>query len=124
RAHSTEFDPNTPHPVIALLDEQKKITRKGGTMRLGAQPCQLVMGSRAAKLYGAFVVNERHRHRYEFNNVYRDKFEKADFVFSGTSPDGNRSEEHTSELQSRFDLVCRLLLEKKNVVIMLFRPSL
>jgi CTP synthase len=89
RAHSTEFDPNTPHPVIALLDEQKKITRKGGTMRLGAQPCQLVMGSRAAKLYGAFVVNERHRHRYEFNNVYRDKFEKADLVFSGNSPDGN-----------------------------------
>jgi len=89
RAHSTEFDPNTPHPVIALLDEQKKITRKGGTMRLGAQPCQLVMGSRAAKLYGAFVINERHRHRYEFNNVYRDKFEKADFVFSGNSPDGD-----------------------------------
>ncbi len=88
KAHSTEFEPNTPHPVIALLDEQKKITKKGGTMRLGAQPCQLVMGSLAAKLYGAFVVNERHRHRYEFNNAYRDKFEKADFVFSGTSPDG------------------------------------
>ena len=88
KAHSTEFDPDTPHPVIALLDEQKKITKKGGTMRLGAQPCQLVMGSMAAKLYGAFVVNERHRHRYEFNNAYRDKFEKADFVFSGTSPDG------------------------------------
>ena len=52
-AHSTEFDPDTPHPVIALLDEQKKVTRKGGTMRLGAQPCQLVVGSRAAKLYGA-----------------------------------------------------------------------
>src|SRR6059036_466117 len=87
-AHSTEFDPNSPHPVICLLDEQKKVTKKGGTMRLGAQPCQLVMGSRAAKLYGAFVVNERHRHRYEFNNAYRDKFEKADFIFSGTSPDG------------------------------------
>src|SRR6266545_1053473 len=89
KAHSTEFEPNTPHPVIALLDEQKKITKKGGTMRLGAQPCQLVMGSLAAKLYGAFVVNERHRHRYEFNNAYRDRFEKADFVFSGNSPDGN-----------------------------------
>src|SRR2546427_3217970 len=88
KAHSTEFDADTPHPVIALLDEQKKITKKGGTMRLGAQPCQLVMGSMAAKLYGAFVVNERHRHRYEFNNAYRDKFEKGDFVFSGTSPDG------------------------------------
>src|SRR5437762_793963 len=89
KAHSTEFEPDTPHPVIALLDEQKKITKKGGTMRLGAQPCQLVMGSLAGKLYGAFVVNERHRHRYEFNNAYRDKFEKADFIFSGTSPDGN-----------------------------------
>ena len=88
KAHSTEFEPNTPHPVICLLDEQKRVTQKGGTMRLGAQPCQLVLGSLAARLYGAFVVNERHRHRYEFNNAYRDKFEKADFIFSGTSPDG------------------------------------
>jgi CTP synthase len=88
KAHSTEFEPNTPHPVICLLDEQKKVTKKGGTMRLGAQPCQLVVGSQAAKLYGAFVINERHRHRYEFNNAYRDRFEKADFIFSGTSPDG------------------------------------
>jgi CTP synthase len=87
-AHSTEFDLNTPHPVIALLDAQRKISKKGGTMRLGAQPCQLLMGSKAARLYGAFVVNERHRHRYEFNNVYREQFEKAGFVFSGTSPDG------------------------------------
>ncbi len=87
-AHSTEFAPDTPHPVICLLDAQKKVTKMGGTMRLGAQPCQLVMGSLAAKLYGAFVVNERHRHRYEFNNAYRDKYEKAEFVFSGTSPDG------------------------------------
>src|SRR2546421_5130703 len=65
KAHSTEFDPSTPHPVIALLDEQKKISKKGGTMRLGAQPCQLVMGTRANHLYGAFVINARHRHRYE-----------------------------------------------------------
>ena len=88
KAHSTEFDPATPHPVIALLDEQKKVTKKGGTMRLGAQACQLVVGTKAAQLYGAFVINERHRHRYEFNNAYRDRFEKADFVFSGNSPDG------------------------------------
>jgi CTP synthase len=88
KAHSTEFDLNTPHPVIALLNEQLKVTKKGGTMRLGAQPCQLVVGSRAAKLYGAFVVNERHRHRYEFNNAYRERFEKSGVVFSGTSPDG------------------------------------
>jgi CTP synthase len=86
-AHSTEFDPKTPHPVIALLDEQKNVTRKGGTMRLGLQPCQLAVGSQAGRLYGAFVANERHRHRYEFNNAYRAAFEKAGFVFSGFSPD-------------------------------------
>ena len=87
-AHSTEFDPNTPHPVIALLDDQRKVTKKGGTMRLGAQPCQLAMGSKAQLLYGAFVVNERHRHRYEFNNAYRQRYEEAGFTFSGTSTDG------------------------------------
>ena len=57
-------------------------------MRLGAQACQLTMGTKAAELYGSFVINERHRHRYEFNNAYREKFEKAGFVFSGNSPDG------------------------------------
>jgi CTP synthase len=88
KAHSTEFDENTPFPVIALLDAQKNVSKKGGSMRLGAQPCQLVVGSKAAQLYGAFVVNERHRHRYEFNNAYREQFEAAGFVFSGTSPDG------------------------------------
>ncbi|MCS7336911.1 MAG: CTP synthase [Verrucomicrobiae bacterium] len=87
-AHSTEFKPDTPHPVIALLDEQRNVTRKGGTMRLGAQPCQLVMGTKTAELYGAFVVNERHRHRYEFNNEYRGAFERAGMRFSGLSPDG------------------------------------
>jgi len=88
KAHSTEFDSNTPHPVIAMLDEQTLVTKKGGTMRLGAQPCQLVVGTKTARLYGAFVVNERHRHRYEFNNAYRDQFEKAGFGFSGHTPDG------------------------------------
>jgi CTP synthase len=88
KAHSTEFDPATPHPVIAMLDEQTRVTKKGGTMRLGAQPCQLVVGTRAARLYGAFVVKERHRHRFEFNNTYRERFEKAEFVFSGQTPDG------------------------------------
>ena len=87
-AHSTEFDPKTAHPVIALLDDQKNITRKGGTMRLGLQPCQLAVGSQASRLYGAFIANERHRHRYEFNNAYRAAFEKAGLVFSGLSPDG------------------------------------
>jgi CTP synthase len=87
-AHSCEFDVATPHPVIAMLDEQRQITRKGGTMRLGAQTCQLSVGTRAARLYGAFVVKERHRHRYEFNNAYRDQFEQGGMVFSGTTPDG------------------------------------
>jgi CTP synthase len=71
-AHSTEFDVDSPHPVIALLDEQKGVDRKGGTMRLGSQPCQLAVGSKAAHLYGAFLIHERHRHRYEFNNLYRE----------------------------------------------------
>lgn len=87
-AHSTEFNPDTPHPVIALLDEQRQVASKGGTMRLGRQPCQLTVGTHANRLYGAFIVNERHRHRYEFNNKYREAFEKAGFVFSGWSPDG------------------------------------
>jgi CTP synthase len=88
KAHSTEFNADTPHPVIALLDEQKKITAKGGTMRLGRQACQLVLGSLANRLYGAFIINERHRHRYEFNNDYHGAFAKAGFSFSGSSPDG------------------------------------
>jgi CTP synthase len=87
-AHSTEFKADTPHPVIALLDDQKKITDKGGTMRLGRQACQLTMGSHANRLYGAFIINERHRHRYEFNYDYHDAFAKAGFTFSGWSPDG------------------------------------
>jgi len=106
-AHSTEFNEDTPHPTIALLDEQRNVTQKGGTMRLGAQPCQLMVGSKAAQLYGAFVVNERHRHRYEFNNAYRPQFEEAGFMFSGTSPDGKLVEiielkDHPFFLASQF----------------------
>src|SRR6266850_732080 len=88
KAHSTEFDLNTPDPVIAMLDDQTRVTKKGGTMRLGAQPCQLVVGTKAARLYGAFVIKERHRHRYEFNNAYRERFEKGGFAFGGMTPDG------------------------------------
>jgi len=87
-AHSTEFNKATPHPVICLLEEQKKVHRLGGTMRLGSQDCQLQMGTLANHLYGAFLVHERHRHRYEFNSEYREQFERAGFVISGTSPDG------------------------------------
>jgi CTP synthase len=87
-AHSTEFRLDTPHPVIDLQEDQREVRLKGGTMRLGAQPCQLRMGTRVQRLYNAFVVNERHRHRYEFNNAYREQFEAAGFVFAGTTPDG------------------------------------
>jgi CTP synthase len=88
-AHSTEFDKNAPHPVICLLDEQKKITQKGGTMRLGAQPTRLEPDSVAATCYGKSNISERHRHRYEFNNVYRQQFAAHGMRFSGTSPDGS-----------------------------------
>jgi CTP synthase len=88
-AHSTEFDKNTPHPVICLLDDQKTITDKGGTMRLGAQPTRLEPGSLAARCYGKTEISERHRHRYEFNNIYRQQFTAHGMRFSGTSPDGS-----------------------------------
>ncbi|MEW6302921.1 MAG: CTP synthase [Verrucomicrobiota bacterium] len=87
-AHSTEFDATTSHPVIDLQEEQKKVSKKGGTMRLGLQPCQLAVGTKAAHLYGAFLIHERHRHRYEFNNKYRQQYGEAGFVISGTTPDG------------------------------------
>jgi CTP synthase len=87
-ASSTEFDPSCRHPVVCLLDEQFTITHMGGTMRLGIYPCQLAEGSHARVAYGAALVQERHRHRYEFNNQYRQQFAAHGMVFSGTSPDG------------------------------------
>ncbi len=84
-ANSTEFDRNTLDPVICLLDEQRNITDKGGTMRLGAQQSRLVANSRAYESYGCEVISERHRHRYEFNNVYRKQFEAHGLLISGTS---------------------------------------
>ena len=88
-ANSTEFDKDNPHPVICLLDEQKTITDKGGTMRLGAQPAKLAPGSKAAECYGKEEISERHRHRYEFNNVYRQQFAGHGLQVVGTSPDGS-----------------------------------
>ncbi len=88
KPNSTEFDASTPYPVIDLLPEQRGTENKGGTMRLGDYPCQLVPGSRAAKAYGQSLVNERHRHRYEFNNEFCDILKKAGMVYSGLSPDG------------------------------------
>ncbi|MDI3256655.1 MAG: CTP synthase [Kyrpidia sp.] len=88
-AHTTEIDESTGHPVIDLLPEQKELTDKGGTMRLGAYPCHLVEGTKAWAAYGGTpVVFERHRHRYEFNNTFRDALCRAGLVISGTSPDG------------------------------------
>jgi len=88
-ANSREFDPETPHPVVIYLKEQEYVTEMGGTMRLGAYPCVLTAGSLAAHLYGATEISERHRHRYEVNNAYRDELEAAGMVFSGTSPEGD-----------------------------------
>jgi CTP synthase len=87
-ANSTEFDAFTPHPVIDLLPEQRDIADKGGTMRLGSYPCVLEPGSLAARAYGQPIVLERHRHRYEFNNAYRELLAQHGMHFSGLSPDG------------------------------------
>ena len=85
-AHTTEIDPKSPHPVIALMEDQKSRNAKGGTMRLGAYPCQLDKDSLAYRIYNQSVIMERHRHRYEFNNDYKDAFEKAGMIPSGINP--------------------------------------
>ncbi len=85
-AHSTEMNPETTEPVIDLMDEQKKVTVKGGTMRLGAYPCDLKEDSLAEKIYGKPSISERHRHRWEFNNKYLDQFENAGMIASGKNP--------------------------------------
>jgi CTP synthase len=85
--NSTEFDPSTRYPVIALMPDQQAITDMGGTMRLGIYPCNLVSGTKAAAAYGQQLVHERHRHRFEVNNQYRDVLASAGMVFSGLSPD-------------------------------------
>ncbi|MCX6310984.1 MAG: CTP synthase [Bacteroidetes bacterium] len=87
-AHSTEMDASTSFPVIDILEAQKKVTHKGGTMRLGAYPCQLIEGSNAFAVYGKHTIYERHRHRYEFNNEYLNDFEKAGMTATGINPEG------------------------------------
>ena len=87
-ANSSEFDPNTSHPVISLMDDQQSVSDKGGTMRLGTYACRIADGSQSHKAYGVAEVKERHRHRYEFNNAYRDSLTKQGLVLSGLSPDG------------------------------------
>jgi CTP synthase len=86
-ANSAEFDRDTDHPVIDLMEEQKGVGGLGGTMRLGAYPCKLQKSTLAHKAYGKLDISERHRHRYEFNSDYIDSFEKAGVVLSGLSPD-------------------------------------
>ena len=88
RANSTEFDPDTPDPVIYLMPDQVGVTQKGGTMRLGVYPCETVETSLAATAYCQKRVQERHRHRFELNNAYREAFEAVGFWPSGLSPDG------------------------------------
>ncbi|MDB4653600.1 CTP synthase [Synechococcus sp. AH-551-E02] len=87
-ATSEELDPSTPHPVIHLLPEQQDVVDLGGTMRLGVYPCRIAPDTLAERLYGEQVVYERHRHRFEFNNAYRNLFLEAGYLVSGTSPDG------------------------------------
>ena len=86
-AHSTEFNPETEHPVIALMDSQLGIVDKGGTMRLGAYPCKIAAGTHTAEAYGKKEVRERHRHRFEFNNAYRTELKEAGMIVAGTLPD-------------------------------------
>lgn len=87
-AHSTEFDPDTAHPVIALMNEQQEVTQKGGTMRLGAYPCRILPDSILSHAYAAEEIQERHRHRYEFNSTFRDTLEQAGLRVTGVSPSG------------------------------------
>lgn len=87
-AHSSELDPNTPYPIINLLPDQEDVVEMGGTLRLGSYPCTLAEGSVAHKEYGEINITERHRHRYEFNNYYRERLTDKGLVLSGVSPDG------------------------------------
>ena len=88
-ANSSEFDPETPNPVVHIMEAQRSVNAKGGTMRLGAYPCSVKKGTKAYSVYGAAEISERHRHRFEVNNMFRPELEKAGVEFSGLSPDGS-----------------------------------
>ena len=88
-ADGSEFNPNTKNPVIDLMEDQRSVSKKGGTMRLGAYPCRIKPGTLAERCYQTHEISERHRHRWEVNNAYRETFERHGMVFSGTSPDGH-----------------------------------
>ena len=89
KAHSTEFDPDTPYPILDLMNDQRNVTSMGGTMRLGIYPCDLMEGTIARAAYGTNKIFERHRHRFELNNAYREALEEGGLRFSGLSPDQN-----------------------------------
>jgi CTP synthase len=125
-ANSTEFDLKTPHPVISLLEEQRKVQRKGASMRLGVWPTQIVPGTLAEQVYGRSEIMERHRHRYEFNNRYREIMIENGMVIAGTSPDGSLVElielkDHPWFLASQFHPE---FLSKPNAPHPLFRGFL
>jgi CTP synthase len=88
-AHSFEMNPESTHPVIDIMESQKNVSEKGGTMRLGAYPCRIDKGTLAFKIYGKTSIQERHRHRYEFNNLYLNEFKKAGMILSGINPDSD-----------------------------------
>jgi CTP synthase len=98
-ATTTEIDPKTSDPIISLLSEQRGVTDMGGTMRLGAYPCELREGTKAYAAYGAKMIEERHRHRYEFNNAYRERLEQAGLVVSGTYKHGEHELVEIAELK-------------------------
>ncbi len=112
-ANSSEFDPSTPHPVIDLMPDQRDVHEKGGTMRLGAYPCRIVSGSISHKAYGTLEISERHRHRYELNNAYREILEGNGMRFTGLSPDG-RLVEITELPDRRWFLGCQFHPEFKS----------
>jgi CTP synthase len=87
RANSQEFDPTAPDQIIHLMEHQKTVSQKGGSMRLGSYPCRVKGRTKAQEAYGESMIGERHRHRYEFNNDYRQQFLEAGMTFSGVSPD-------------------------------------
>jgi len=124
-ANSSEFDERTRHPVVDLMSEQRGVREMGGTMRLGAYPCELQAGTRAAVAYNLPQVSERHRHRWELNNDYREVLQSAGMVFSGLSPDHNLIEvaelrDHPFMVGSQFHPEFKTRLDKPHPLFRAF----
>jgi CTP synthase len=115
-AASTEMNPDTPHPVIDLMEDQKQVTQKGGTMRLGSYPCEIKKNSKALAIYGKPHISERHRHRYEFNNKYLSDFEKNGMIASGINPE-NKLVEVIELKHHPFFVGCQYHPELKSTVL-------